>query len=192
GASGLLAAAACGAPGRVLWRGGGNWARDEGPGLKTVREAVPAKPASARRQWVRKLVGRPPLRWWLRDPVARATFLLVTAYLFRDRDMKLRVYPALAPMLVMPIIFSVRKVGGGADGMGFGMAFSGAFLGLIPMLGMDLLQYSQQWRAAEVFRAAPMPGPAALSHGARRAVLFFTLVPLLILLLPLAWVTRGD
>ena len=87
----------------------------------------------------------PPLRWWLRDSVSRAAFLLTAAYLVRDRDMKLRVYPGLAPMLVMPILFLVqdhgrrrrRRVGG---------RFAGVFLGLVPVLGLTLVQYPSNGR----------------------------------------------
>ena len=40
-----------------------------------------------------RLVEVPLVRWWLRDPVERAAVRLCGAYLLRDRDVKLRVYP---------------------------------------------------------------------------------------------------
>ena len=135
----------------------------------------------------------PPLSWWLRDSVARASFLLSAAYLLRDRDVKLRVYPGLAPMLVMPVIFLVQDQGrGGGSSGGFSLAFAGVYLGLIPMLGLELLRYSQQWQAADLFRIAPMPGPAQLCHGARRAVLLLLTLPLLLLLGLTAWLLPND
>ena len=70
------------------------------------------------------LVRVPPLSWWLRDSVARAAFLLTAAYLVRDRDLRLRVYPALAPMLGFPL-FMMLQPGHGGDG-GMGWAFAGA------------------------------------------------------------------
>jgi len=133
----------------------------------------------------------PPLRWWLRDSVSRAAFLLTAAYLVRDRDVKLRVYPGVAPMLVMPIIFLVQDRGKGTQGA-FGGAFAGVFLGLIPVLGLTLLQYSQQWQAADLFRAAPIAGPAPLCHGARRAVLCLLTLPVLLIFGLIVWALRGQ
>jgi hypothetical protein len=131
------------------------------------------------------------LRWWLRDSVSRAAFLLTAAYLVRDRDVKLRVYPGLAPMLVMPVIFLVQDHGRGDSG-GFGIAFAGVFLGLIPVLGLTLVQYSQQWQAADLFRAAPIAGPAPLCHGARQAVLCLLTLPVLVVFGLIAWALRGH
>jgi ABC-2 type transport system permease protein len=179
----------------VLWLAFEKLAGDYATGLQTLQEAVSTKPKqNTRRRWIHTLVSVPPLSWWLRDSIERASFLLATAYLFRDRDVKLRIYPGVAPMLVMPIIFLLQETsrkGSGGDG-GFGIAFSGAFIGIIPMLGMNLLQYSQQWQAADLFRMAPMEGPSALCNGARRAVLLILTLPLLLSLAVFAWFTRHD
>ena len=95
------------------------------------------------------------------------------------------------PMLVVPIIFMVQDHAkhGRSD---FGVAFAGVFLGLIPVLGLTLVQYSQQWQAADLFRAAPIAGPAPLCHGARRAVLCLLTLPVLLVFGVLAWVMRGQ
>ena len=176
----------------VLWLAFGTLARDYGAGLQTLNEASVLRPRRrARRRWLDWAVAMPPLSWWLRDSVSRAAFLLTAAYLVRDRDVKLRVYPGLAPMLVMPIIFLVQDRGQRGEG-GFGVAFAGVFLGLIPVLGLTLVQYSQQWQAADLFRAAPIAGPAPLCHGARRAVLCLLTLPLLLMFGLIAWVLRGK
>lgn len=174
----------------VLWIAFGRLAEDYESGLQRVGEIVAAPKAKpGGRRWVDVLVNAPPLRWWLRDSVSRASFLLVTAYLMRDRDVKLRIYPGLAPVMVMPLIFMFQPGGqhGGDFGNDFGVAFSGAYLGLVPMMALNLLQYSQQWAASDIFRAAPVPGPMALCDGARRAVLCFLTLPMLCLL---ALITR--
>jgi hypothetical protein len=54
------------------------------------------------------------------------------------------------------------------------------------------LQYSQQWRAADIFRAAPIAGPARIGHGARRAVLCFLALPAVLAFGLLAWSTQRD
>lgn len=176
----------------VLWLAFGTLARDYGSGLQTLNESsTPRRKGRARRRWIEVAIAMPPLRWWLRDSVSRAAFLLTAAYLMRDRDTKLRVYPGVAPMLVFPIIFMVQDHAKHGKG-DFGVAFAGVFLGLVPVLGLTLVQYSQQWQAADLFRAAPIAGPAPLCHGARRAVLCFLTAPVLLVFGLLAWVMRGQ
>jgi hypothetical protein len=75
---------------------------------------------------------------------------------------------------------------------GFSVAFCGAYLGIIPLLALGMLQYSQHWLAADLFRAVPLPGPAALFHGARRAVLLFIALPMLILFAGVAWLLGAS
>jgi hypothetical protein len=55
-----------------------------------------------------------------------------------------------------------------------------------------LLQYSQQWQAADIFRAAPISGPAPLCHGARRAVLCLLALPMLLLVGLIVWLLLRD
>jgi hypothetical protein len=159
-------------------------ARSYEAGLQTLNEATARPPKRAGRRWFELLVNAPPLCWWLNDSVGRAAFLLTAAYLVRDRDVKLRVYPGIAPILVMPLV--ILLPGRGTDGT-FGIAFAGGYLGLVPLLGLNLLQYSQQWQAADIFRAAPVPGPGPLCHGARRAVLCLLALPALVLFAAAAW-----
>lgn len=176
--------------GSVLWLAFGKLAQDYHSGLQSLGEASAVKAQmKAQRRWLEAMVKAPPLKWWLRDSVVRASFLLTAAYLLRDRDVKLRVYPGMAPILVMPVIFLVQSRGNSGA---FGLAFCGAYLGLVPMLALTLLQYSQQWQASDLFRAAPLAGPAALSDGARRAVLFFLGLPALVLMVGLGWVLSNE
>jgi hypothetical protein len=132
-------------------------------------------------RWIERIVTIPPLRWWLKDSVTRGAFALSIAYLFRDRETKLRVFPGLAPMLVMPIIILVPQGRGNLATSGFMLAFAGTYLGLAPLLALNFLKYSQHWQAADIFRAAPIAGPAALCHGARKAVFFALTIPLFVL-----------
>jgi hypothetical protein len=194
GASASWALAGCGlcATVIVLWLAFVKMAEDYQTGLQMLNEGVPVRRlARAGPSLLLKALGRPPLRWWLRDPATRAGFMLTSAYLFRDRDVKLRVYPGVAPMLVLPIVFLLPGRGGGGGGS-FGMAFAGGYLGLVPLLGLSLLQHSQHWQASDVFRTAPLAGPAALCRGARRAVLCFLTLPVFIVFGLLAYLIRGS
>jgi len=194
GSSWLLAGVGLAATAGVLWIAFGKLAEDYETGLQRLGETVsrPRRSGGGRR-WTDVLASAPPLRWWLRDSISRASFLLVTAYLLRDRDVKLRVYPALAPMMMMPVIFLLPTGGAGSNvGNEFGTAFSGAYLGLVPMMSLNLLQYSQQWQASDIFRVAPMSGPTALCNGARRAVLSLLTLPMLVIFAGIAWLIRHD
>ncbi|MBN8248977.1 MAG: hypothetical protein J0L84_16230, partial [Verrucomicrobia bacterium] len=175
----ILAAMGVALTGVVVWLAFERLAGDYETGLQTLSE----RPAGIRprmgRRWIRLFTEAPPLRWWLRNPVSKAAFLLTTAYLIRDRDVKLRVYPALAPMLILPVIILMQHRPG--EGDSFGPSFIGSYLGVLPLMGVELLEFSQQWQAADVFRAAPIPGPAALCHGARRAVICLFTAPAFVL-----------
>jgi len=37
--------------------------------------------------------------------------VLIVSYLFRDRETKLRIYPGISPMLVLPIVLLVQDRG---------------------------------------------------------------------------------
>ncbi len=178
-----LAGLALAATAMVLWLAFGKLAASYEVGLQAMGEMV-AAPRRGSRGGVRlldKLSHLPPLNWFLRQPVARAGFLLTTAYLARDRDVKLRVYPGLAPMLVMPFIFLLQPHGVREAGFGhFGIAFASAYVGILPMVGLSWLQYSQQWQASDIFRVAPIAGPKLLCDGARVAVMAFLTVPMLL------------
>jgi hypothetical protein len=172
----------------VLWAGFGKLAREYAAGLQALNEgAAPQTKTGPRGKWLERIVKLPPLRWWLRDSVTRGAFVLSIAYLFRDRETKLRVFPGLAPMLVMPIVVLLPQgTKGNPVGTGFMLAFAGTYLGLAPLLALNFLKYSQHWQAADIFRAAPVAGPAPLCHGARKAVFFALTIPLFVLFVVIA------
>ena len=151
-------------------------------GLQTLAESRPRKTKeSSGRRFVERIMALPPLSWLLRDPVTRASFRLCAAYLFRDRDMKLRLYPGLAPVMVMPMVFLLQGVSG--KGSEIGIAFAGGYLGLVPLMAMNLLQYSQHWQAADLYRQTPVAGPAPFIRGATYAVCSLLVGPALLLLI---------
>lgn len=186
----LLAAIGLAVTALVGWLAFAKLADDYEQGLQQLNERPVGAPHSARRRWLDRAVTVPPLSWWLRDPSARASFLLTAAYLLRDRDMKLRVYPAIGPMLVWPFIFLLpsRHAEAGA----FPVAFAGVYLGLIPLMGLTLIRYSENWQAADLFQIVPIGGPGELCHGARRAVLLLLTLPVLAIFAVLVLVLRHS
>jgi hypothetical protein len=96
-------------------------------------------------------------------------------------------------MLAVPFILLLQGYGRSElSNSGFGVAFAGAYVGLVPLLGVSMLQYSQQWQASDVFRAAPIFGPAPLCHGARRAILCFLALPLVAVFAIVACLIQAD
>jgi len=183
----LLAGIGLAATALVLWLAFGKLAHNYETGLQAMGETVSKPRARSSRRWTEILATLPPLKWF--SPVSRASFILTTAYLMRDRDVKLRVFPGIAPMLIMPFIFLFQD----RQAMeGFGAAFSAGFLATTPLIVLDLLQYSQQWQASDIFRAAPMAGPAQLCNGARWAVLCVLALPAFILTGFIVWVAQRN
>jgi ABC-2 type transport system permease protein len=173
----------------VLWLAFGKLAHSYETGLQAMGETVSRRRAPSQRRWTEILGNLPPLKWF--TPVTRASFLLTVAYMMRDRDVKLRVFPGIAPMMMMPLIFLFQgRQGPGFNG--FGIAFSAGFLATTPLIVIDLLQFSQQWQASDIFRAAPMAGPAELCQGARRAVLAVLVIPAFILVGFITWVAHHN
>ncbi len=157
-----------------------------GQGLMNLNESPGTAKDSTKPRgvWLAAIVKLPPLRWWLRDPVERQSFMLTSAYLVRDREIKLRLYPGVAPMLIMPLIMLFPAGGRGAAGAQAAMMMQGfatCFLGMVSLQAMMLLGCSEHWRAAAFFRTAPLPHWTPLFHGSRKAVLFWLSFPVLIL-----------
>lgn len=137
-----------------------------------------------RGRWLAALVKLPPLTWWLRDPVERHSFKLTTAYLVRDREVKLRLYPGIAPLLIMPLFMTFTGGRGGKstfDAAIMLQGFATCFLGMVPMQAMMFLGCSEHWRASAFFHTAPLPHWTPLFHGSRKAVLACLTFPVLIL-----------
>ena len=171
----------------------GKLAQSYQSGLQMMSESTaPRVPTGGRGRWIRKWISIPPLVWWLKNPVERAGFNLVAAYIFRDRDVKLRLYPGLAPIAMMPLIFMFNGSGRGGDSK-FMMILSGSYLPVIPMLALNLLRFSQHWQAADVFLITPTTGPGRLINGARKAVnLFLTLPALIVMGAAVTWMGKGP
>jgi ABC-2 type transport system permease protein len=190
-----LALAGCGlaATGMLLYAAFVRLARDYEHGLQALHDAAPAvRETLPGRRWIERLAGLPPLSWLLRDPVARSSFLLSTAYLTRDRDVKLRIFPGVAPMMIMPIIFLWQGIEprNGIDAVPIGMA--GGFAGVMPLLALSLMLYSQQWQAADMFRAAPLTGPARIASGVRTAVFVVLVLPLYVIFATIVALRHGP
>lgn len=156
-----------------------------GLGLMGLNEsASPAKTSTRPRgRWLSALVKLPLLSWWLRDPVERQAFKLTAAYMVRDREVKLRLYPGVAPMLIMPwiMLFTGGSGRAGSEAAIMIQGFATCFLGMVPLQAMFFLGCSEHWRASGFYYSAPLPHWTPLFYGARKAVLACLTFPVLLL-----------
>jgi ABC-2 type transport system permease protein len=149
-------------------------------GLERMQEAAATAPSQRGVRWLSSVAAARPLVWWLRDAPARAAFVLCGVYLARDRDTKLRVYPSVAAFVILPFVSMATPQTRASLG-GFEIAFAGAFLALVGLSAVSVLEHSQQYRAAEIFRQVPLPNPAPLSRGVRAAVFSLLQLPVVLL-----------
>lgn len=173
----LPAALGVGATALVVWLGVVRLASTYEQGLETLNETNSTAPAGGYGRGIERLLRWPGLRWWLRDRVEAAAFRLTLANLGRSRGVKLRVYPMLAQLSVLPIVMFA----GGGKVLSFMepyiVSYLGFFLAMIPVLVLESMRISEDYEATELFRQAPLTRPAALFHGARKAIIAVLCLP---------------
>ncbi|HKQ59242.1 MAG TPA: hypothetical protein VJY35_15375, partial [Candidatus Eisenbacteria bacterium] len=128
------------------------------------------------------------MRLFMRDPVERGAFRLASAYLARDRDMRMRIYPSLAMVVVFPLL-AIVDPGRTAR---YASLITVFIVGTLPATTMMTFKMSPHYLAAELFRYAPMHGTASLFHGVRKAMLLFLVTPALVLAGTLLWLGTAD
>lgn len=189
----LPAAIGVGATALLAWLAFVKLGASYGVGLLAIGESASPAPERMQRRRLPSLVARAPLRWWLRDPIERQAFLLTSAYLVRDRETKLKLYPSLAPLLVIPVISVIGPAGRGKAGpQAFLATFALAYAAIVPIQAMMLLQRSEHWRAADSFYFTPVPHWGLLFHGARKAVVCWLAVPAIFAIASVLAALRGQ
>ncbi len=185
---------AVGLPAFAAWLAFGRLARSFGVGLMALHEGSSLERDRTADRRLGAIANSRLLRLWMRDPVERHSFVLASAYLLRDRETKVKVLPGIAPLLVMPVLMCTTT--GTSERFAATLSlfalFPIGYLAFVPMQPLMLLQHSEQWRAAELLRAAPLPHWAPLFHGARKAVLLWLVVPIVVLVLGLLWLVTRD
>src|SRR5262245_201477 len=118
-----------------------------------------------------------PMRVWLRDPVERAAFQLATAYLRRDRDVRLRLRPSLVVFALLPLAGLVLEEQRGGHLLPLASA---CLLGMVPGVALEALRISSHPVASELFAVVPIAGTAAVFQGVRKAAMWYVLPALLL------------
>jgi hypothetical protein len=117
---------------------------------------------------------------WLARPAERAAFDLVSIYLRRNREVKVRLYPSLAYFVFVPLLaifseglpdpFSRR----GVDAY----ALMGALMiCYVALTAVEVLRFSEHHEAADIFRVAPVARLGDIHSGFRKAVMTWVALP---------------
>lgn len=117
---------------------------------------------------------------FLRQPVERAVFELVAIYLRRDREVKVRLYPNFAYILMFPFIglLSIGLPDPFLDKRAIFQTLSGAaMIPFIAMSAVETILFSEHYHAAYLFRVAPVESIGAIHNGLRKAILCFVALP---------------
>ncbi len=156
----------------------GKLAPSYGEGLARLSESRTAVVKPERARGASRSIPNPILRWWLRDPVERWAFRLAAAYMRRDRDIKLRLYPSLTIFLIFPLLTMLDRKRDGFSA--FLPLMTVWMLGMIPLQALQTLRMSQNFLAAEIFAVVPLASAAPVFHGVRKATICYLLLPALV------------
>lgn len=149
-------------------------------GASTIK--VPAKEKAIRP--AREL--NPLLRWWMPDPVEQAVFRLARAYMFRDRDIRMRLYPGLVYPIIFPFIAAFGSAGGPLMFIVLWLQCT-----LAPQI-LETLRMSANTAASEIFVAAPVESAGHLFQGCRKAALYVIALPLVVFSITLMTVLKPS
>ena len=118
----------------------------------------------------------------------RAGYVLMDAYMRRDRKLRSRVYPAFGLPLAVYITALVRhdlhspfvqSPGGSPVAL---QEIMGLYCIFVSLFFAAAMTQTEQWKASWLFYAAPIGDPSGLLRGARRLVIWRYLIPFFILL----------
>jgi hypothetical protein len=170
-----MAGAAVMATGALSWSANRYLAEGYARQVAALSETpAPARPARRSRAHAGVASGAARLlRVVMPDAVERGAFRLALAYLTRDRDMRMRIYPSLAAVLVFPVIAVLDP----DKAARFGAIMTVFIAGTLPAMAMMTFKMSPHHAAADLFRYAPIHGTAAIFHGVRKATLLFLVLP---------------
>ena len=151
-------------------------------GEAPTRRARRGRPSPAAERAPGRLV-----RWWLRDPAERAAFQLTAVYLRRDRETKTRLYPSLGFFLLLPVAQLFSRA---TYSLTAGAFVSVLILGMLPSVILEALRTSSHHAASEIFAAVPLGSAAPLFHGARKAAIYYVILPGTVI--ALLWIAATD
>jgi ABC-2 type transport system permease protein len=124
--------------------------------------------------------------FFLRTPVERASFDLVATYLKRDREIKVRLYPSFAYLILFPLLGLFT--GGLADPFLnqtfiFNSLAGAAMIPFVASVAAETCLFTEHYQAAYIFRVAPIANLGHLHSGLRKAAQVYVALPGALILL---------
>jgi hypothetical protein len=116
----------------------------------------------------------PITRLWVRGRIEQAAFSLATAYIRRDREIKLRLYPQFG----MFLMFMVWALAERTQSRSHTALFMLVMAPIIPMMVVETLRMSSHHAASDLFRYAPLSSADGLFHGVRKAAILLVQLPI--------------
>ncbi|MFL6216064.1 MAG: hypothetical protein ACJ74J_19430 [Blastocatellia bacterium] len=134
----------------------------------------------------RGLVGRLKSAWLTR-PAERAVFDLVSIYLRRNREVKVRLYPSLAYFIFVPVLafFSEGLPDPFARHMDAYSLMGALMICYVALTAIEVLRFSEHHAAAYIFRVAPVERLGDVYSGFRKAVMLWVALPGFVILFAL-------
>ena len=124
----------------------------------------------------RRGIWNPVAHFWLRDHVERGAFRLASAYMRRDREIKLRLYPQLGMFGMIIVMQAMDRSDHRGPFLGLLML---AIAGTVPLTAIESLRTSTHHAAADLFRYSPIAGASSLFQGVRKASIVYVQAPLI-------------
>ena len=122
-------------------------------------------------------------RWLLRNPVERVGYELVSRYIRRNRNMRMRVFPAFAmPLAVMGMFILDGELTDPFIAPNTATLMSMFFLIYIAVIFNQIITTSDHWQASWIFRAAPVPDYSRLYWGGLKVLLVKYMLPYFVLI----------
>ena len=127
-----------------------------------------------------------PLAWLTRAGLERATFTLVSHVFSRDRKLKLRIYPAIGSFVVVIGVILFNKLKGGVSLVDYIQSLSQTeshlfiiYASIFILITVSFeIHFSDEYKAAWVFQAAPIQKPGEILLGTLKAILARFFIPL--------------
>jgi ABC-2 type transport system permease protein len=118
--------------------------------------------------------------FFLRKPVERAVFDLVAAYLKRDREIKVRLYPSFSYIIIFPLLGVIT--GGLSDpfihqGAMLNSIIGAAMIPFVTAVAAGVFLFSEHYQASYIFRAAPVADLSDIHRGLRKAAQAYIALP---------------
>ncbi|MBI3651185.1 MAG: hypothetical protein HY231_09085 [Acidobacteria bacterium] len=148
--------------------------------VRTGKKPSEAEIAAPNRKHNRALLRHSLKTFLLRSPVERAAFDLVSTYLKRDREIKTRLYPSFAYLIMFPLIGIFT--GGLADPFLsnefiFHALAGAAMIPFVASVAAETVIFSEHYQAAYIFRVAPIPSLSHIHRGLRKATQVYVALP---------------